>query len=280
MAPQSYLDEVARRLAGHPYQKRYLQAVLGEREVGACLANRLQELGVPLRGRILEVGCGEGGITIELQRHGFETVGLEIDPARIDLSKRRAEEEGVKPLFVRGSAYALPVAQGSLDAVVLENVIEHLEYWPGAVEQSARTLRPGGVIVVSLPHRFGIRTILADPHWGVFGIVLLPRRPAAFLLTKILRRPKDDSVYEMPSLRRIKRVFAGHGIDLHLSDGYDRLVYKTINSPGQGVKAWITHALVQGIGRFALLRGLYRLYRRHISMLWILEGTLRRNLIS
>lgn len=270
----SYLNNVERRLAGHPNRERWIQAVLGETDVGFHLAQRFRKLGIKPGGRVLEVGCGEGGITIALQREGFQATGLEIENERVRVAFRRADEGGGKPLFVRGSAYELPVPTSSQDAVVLENVLEHLEFWPQAVVEIGRVLCPGGFVSISLPNRFGLRTIIADPHWQIFGLVLLPRPIAKWLIVKVLQRSNQYDVFDMPSLRRLAGVFAAQGIELQLCDGYDRLVVKQ-QSQEASWRAWLKRKVVWQIGKSALLRSIYRFYRRYISEIWILEGVKR-----
>lgn len=271
----SYIEEAERKLANHPNRERWLRAILAEAEIGRAIASRFRELGIMPGARILEVGCGEGGITIALQQAGFQALGLEIAADRVQTALRRADEEGGQALFLRGSAYDLPVAAGSVDAAVLENVIEHLEHWPQAVEQLARALKPNGIVTITLPNRFGLQTIKADPHWEVFGLVLLPRPVAKWLITKVLRRTQDYDVFDMPSLSRLRAVFQRHGIDLHLHDGYDRIAFKQEYQSAQGARAALKRLVVTGIGRFAFMRYLYRIHRRFISEIWILEGAKR-----
>lgn len=270
----SYLHDIERQLAGHPNRDRWIQAVLGEKDVGFHLAKRFRSLGIKPGGRVLEVGCGEGGITITLQREGFQATGLEIEDERVRVAFRRAEEEGGKPLFIRGSAYELPVPTNSQDAVVLENVIEHLEFWPQAAVEIGRILCPGGFVAISLPNRFGLRTIIADPHWQIFGLVLLPRPIAKWLIEKVLQRSNQYDVFDMPSLRRLSDIFAAQGIELQLCDGYDRLVVKQ-QSQEVNSRTWLKRKVVWQIGKSTLLRSIYRFYRRYISETWILEGVKR-----
>ncbi|NNJ11444.1 class I SAM-dependent methyltransferase [Chloroflexales bacterium ZM16-3] len=271
----SYIEETERLLAGHPNRDRWMRALLGEAEVGSAMARRFTALGLRNDARVLEIGCGEGGITIALQRAGFHASGLEIAADRVRTALRRADENGGKASFLRGSAYDLPIPENSVDAIVLENVIEHLEHWPQAVAQLARALRPGGLVAVTLPSRFGLRTILADPHWEVFGLVLLPRWLAKWLITRVLRRTHDYDVFEMPSLSKLRAIFARHEIDLRLNDGYDRMVYKQEHQTDQSSKSSLKRLIVMSIGKVPLLRRLYGAYRRYISEIWILEGVKR-----
>ena len=87
-------------------------------------------------GRVLLLGCGDGGERPHLRERGLEAVGLDIRPS-----------SGVDVL---GDAHALPFGSSSFDGVLSMQVLEHLrEPWL-AVEEVARILRPGGWFVGSV----------------------------------------------------------------------------------------------------------------------------------
>jgi len=46
-------------------------------------------------GDILDVGCGEAAISLDLAKRGYTTVGLDLSPTAIDLARREAEERGL-----------------------------------------------------------------------------------------------------------------------------------------------------------------------------------------
>ena len=100
--------------------------------------------------RLLDAGCGPGGLLAALQRDGAAT-GLDLSPLALDLARRA----GCRRL-VRGSVGALPFAAGSFDAVVSADVLYHAAVADDAVAlaELGRVLRPGGIVVLNLPaHR-------------------------------------------------------------------------------------------------------------------------------
>jgi 2-polyprenyl-6-hydroxyphenyl methylase / 3-demethylubiquinone-9 3-methyltransferase len=51
-----------------------------------------------------------------------------------------------------GSAYALPLETGAFDAVVMSEVLEHLENPVEALSEAARVLQPGGALLATVPN--------------------------------------------------------------------------------------------------------------------------------
>jgi SAM-dependent methyltransferase len=109
-------------------------------------------------GRVLDVGTGEGQIARRLMRAGV-TAAFGVDPTVAQLREAKARAGGVR--FTRGRAEALPIATGSVDAVVACLVFEHLPDHVGPLREVARVLRPGGRFVWCLNH-----PLLQTPNSG------------------------------------------------------------------------------------------------------------------
>jgi len=104
--------------------------------------------------RVLDLGCRSGA----LSRHfldGNEVVGLDVD--RVALAK--AAELGIEPV-VANVEEPLPFPDGSFDAVVAGELLEHLRFPDAVVAEVRRVLRPGGVIVGSVPNAFRLQSRL------------------------------------------------------------------------------------------------------------------------
>ena len=95
--------------------------------------------------RMLDVGCGAGGMLGELRRFG-EPAGLEISTELLGAARTR----GFARLLV-GSAERLPVRAGSLDLVTAFDCIEHLVDDVGAAAGFYRALKPGDRAFFSVP---------------------------------------------------------------------------------------------------------------------------------
>lgn len=98
--------------------------------------------------RILDVGCGEG-ITLERAIHAFpqrQITGIDIMPENVRICRERSLP--VNP----GDVRKLGSPSGCLDAVLLMEVIEHLEEPQTAILEIRRVLRPGGIVIVVYPN--------------------------------------------------------------------------------------------------------------------------------
>ncbi|MFA5883700.1 MAG: class I SAM-dependent methyltransferase [Acidimicrobiia bacterium] len=98
--------------------------------------------------RVLDVGCGEGQLARRVAALGAEVVGVDGSWAQIAEARHR----GGGPVYLRGSAVELPVADGSFDAVMACLVLEHVEPFEPAIDEVARVLAPGGCFVLFLNH--------------------------------------------------------------------------------------------------------------------------------
>jgi SAM-dependent methyltransferase len=100
-------------------------------------------------GRVLDAGCGTGGLLAALAVHApaLELTGLDFFPSA---ARRAAEKSGAA--VVRGSVNAMPFADGSFDAAVAADVLCHAGVDPAAaLAELRRVLRPGGRLVVNMP---------------------------------------------------------------------------------------------------------------------------------
>jgi len=104
-----------------------------------------RELGPRRDLKVLEIGCGAGGLLGPLRRYG-EVHGLDIDREYVQFCKKRGFER-----VLCGSGYELPFADASFDLVCLFDTMEHIPDEAKALREVHRVLRPGGRLFVSVP---------------------------------------------------------------------------------------------------------------------------------
>lgn len=69
-------------------------------------------------GKILELGCGDGNVSLEMESRGFEVSGIDIVPMAIELANRKAMGQKAKVDFQVGDVTCLPFADQIFDAVI------------------------------------------------------------------------------------------------------------------------------------------------------------------
>jgi 2-polyprenyl-3-methyl-5-hydroxy-6-metoxy-1,4-benzoquinol methylase len=99
--------------------------------------------------RVLDVGCGYGGLGRTLRARGVEQVfGVEINP---DAAARLT---GVYAGYWIGDVetVSIPAEVGEFDCIVFADVLEHLRDPWGALARYLQRLKPGGYVVASIPN--------------------------------------------------------------------------------------------------------------------------------
>jgi SAM-dependent methyltransferase len=120
----------------------------GERSIaGYRLDEVLSQL--PERGRVLEVGCGEGRYLRALfeARPQLRLVGCDISRSALEGLARR--EPGIEVRRIEGPR--LPAADGEFDAVLVVDVLEHVDDPAGLLREAHRVLAPNGVFHLHVP---------------------------------------------------------------------------------------------------------------------------------
>lgn len=111
-----------------------------------------RELAAVLRtdARVLDAGCGTGGLILRLRggHPEWRFSGIDFMPLAVDLARRRC---GAGVDLEVASVTALPAQPESVDAVVSADVICQVDNPGAAVAEFMRVLRPGGIVVINVP---------------------------------------------------------------------------------------------------------------------------------
>jgi SAM-dependent methyltransferase len=105
------------------------------------------------RGRVLDVGSGDGHQLLALLRAGRDGVdlyGLDLSRPMVEKSVRAFVSEPKPPRIVQGSAERLPFADGTFDRIVCQGSLDHFGDASGFMAECARVLAPGGRLIIAL----------------------------------------------------------------------------------------------------------------------------------
>lgn len=108
----------------------------------------LERIGSPTGLRVLDVGCGDGILTVELARRGARATGVDTSPGIVGAARERAKQGGYDATFGVAQAGALPFPPGTFDVVIAITVLCFIENAAGALREMSRVLEPGGRLVV------------------------------------------------------------------------------------------------------------------------------------
>jgi 2-polyprenyl-3-methyl-5-hydroxy-6-metoxy-1,4-benzoquinol methylase len=143
------------------------------------------------RGRMLDVGCGHGLLLDEARSRGWRVTGLEISDAS------RAHAQDALGLDIRAATLDEldPSTDGGFDAIVLSDVLEHLDDPVAALAQIALLLAPGGVACVVTPDPSSPTARLAGSRWWGYlrsHTYLVPRSTLLELLRAAGLEPVEE----------------------------------------------------------------------------------------
>lgn len=99
-----------------------------------------------LYSRVLDLGCGRGGLVEQLEHPHQQVIG--IDPDLLSLREHRLPVPRVQ-----GFSHPLPFARDSFDLVFASWLLEHLQEPANDFAEIARVLRPGGSFAFITPNR-------------------------------------------------------------------------------------------------------------------------------
>jgi 2-polyprenyl-3-methyl-5-hydroxy-6-metoxy-1,4-benzoquinol methylase len=212
----------------------------------------LDQAGVRPEGRVLDAGCGGGGMPLSLAEEAAHVVGIDLVDRFRDAGTRLASDKDLRNLtFLQADGTALPFSDGSFDCVLSHAVIEHVADADRYLAHCRRVLKRGGWMYLStapylsfagahLPRlKVPVPLHLILGRRLAFGIFRSLARHAAWTLKepadensfiKAARRNavKHDDLLELVRVRRLRGQIARAGFtivreELHLTGTFRRL---------------------------------------------------------
>lgn len=109
----------------------------------------IDKLGFHFRGdeRLLDVGCGDGGVAQLLRQRVAEVVAVDIAP-----SDEWADGQGIS--FSVADGEQLPVGDGEFDLLHSKDSLHHMESPERAIQEYRRVLKPGGTVLIVEANRY------------------------------------------------------------------------------------------------------------------------------
>lgn len=164
------------------YRQRYKQMQPGYRpalEVYKAFADSL----VDTNTRLLDAGCGEGGLTRDYQGVAKQVVGVDryLSPIHTTVTLKKIADTDLR---------SLPFADNTFNLIMCSWVLEHLEQPEVVFKEFARVLQPGGHILLITPNAY---------HYLIWARRLIPNRVSTPVVDKLYGRGED---YIFPTFYR------------------------------------------------------------------------------
>ncbi|MDQ4116897.1 MAG: class I SAM-dependent methyltransferase [Actinomycetota bacterium] len=160
-------------------------------------------------GVVLEAGCGEGYGADLLAGGARRVLALDYDTATVTHVACRYPRVAA----ARANLVALPVATGSVDAVVSLQVIEHLWEQERFLAECLRVLRPGGRLLVSTPNRLTFSPGRDTPLNPFHTRELAPDELERMVATAGFSGVRVQGLSHGPRLRALDRAHRGSVVD-------------------------------------------------------------------
>ena len=204
--PIPWLDET------HPNYERWKRAREISIERGKFVLSIISKVREFKNLKILDIGSGEGGTSKVLSQNNIVT---SFDMNKIRL--RRQQNSFSNFNLLCGSSSSLPFKNNSLDLIILQDTLEHLDNREKLINNIYNLLNDDGMIYLSTPNKFALINIIADPHWGVPIVSILKRESIRKYFLNYFRKSEMNrkDIAELLSLKNIYEMF-GDKFELQL----------------------------------------------------------------
>jgi len=124
---------------------------------------------------VLDLGCGTGVVLRELSSWA-KPVGLDMSDLALGYCQKRSLDR-----LIIGDGAQLPIQDQQIDAIIGLDIFEHIEDDKAAFAEAYRVLRPGGVLVLSVPAFMSL--------WGPHDVALMHFR--RYRVSEVRRRLEE-----------------------------------------------------------------------------------------
>jgi 2-polyprenyl-6-hydroxyphenyl methylase/3-demethylubiquinone-9 3-methyltransferase len=102
---------------------------------------------------VADIGCGAGTQSLLWAELDHRVHALDVNEPLLDLARERTKHAERSIDYRLGSATDLPWADQSMDVCLLVELLEHVPLWEPCLDECARVLRPGGILVITTSNK-------------------------------------------------------------------------------------------------------------------------------
>jgi len=163
-------------------------------------------------GRALDAGCGSGVFSRYLSLKGWQVTAFDASPEMIEA----AEEIPSNVQYQCSTIEDFASPDASFDAIISFSMIEYVEDDHAAIHKLAKFLKPGGILIVSVPNRSGL---LRKLEGIIFGIRTVSRNRIFSNRGEYLKFQKQqytsfelDFLMRQEGLKKLRGIYLNAGI--------------------------------------------------------------------
>lgn len=195
------------------------------------MAQLVKHLNPNKAGLYLDIGCGTGNYTSELQKKGFQFIG--IDPSIEMLKKAQGQNTNVQ--WKIGSAEKTDLAEHSVDGIIGTLTIHHWTNLTRAFSELEYILKPTGKIVI---------------------FTSTPQQMKGYWLNHYFPKMLEDSMVQMPTLATIEKAMNSSGLKITNTELYNikpDLLDQFLYCGKQNPELYFDEGIRHGISSFSAL---------------------------
>jgi SAM-dependent methyltransferase len=156
------------------------------------------------RKRVLDLGCANGAFARLLTQRECDVVGIDASPVAVEAARAFCTRAIVADLD--STPLSSLVEEGSFDAIVCGNVLEHLRYPTRLLEDARAVLRPGGSLIASIPNvaHGAVRLKLLDGSFDYRQLGILDEANLRFFTAKTVDELFVCAGYRVEAIERTR----------------------------------------------------------------------------
>lgn len=208
-----------------------------------------QRVGDPTGKRILDAGCGNGGLSIAFWMAGAKPTGIDIEKDLYDIALRQKEAYGADIDFHLYDGFKLPFPSNEFDMAVSVSVLEHTTDPVMYLSEIMRVLKPGGFLYLGFPNKLWPM----ETHTRIPMLTYLPAFVRPRVVSLLGRNPLEENnlhFYNYFNLQKMLKQSAGEYVwSIIPEEGKSKNIIKKIIKKilgffGLNYKVFLPHILV------------------------------------
>lgn len=191
--------------ASLPERQKYIKDWTNKVEAAQGIVKDFAErVGDPKGKKILDAGCGNGGISIAFAKAGARPVGVEIEEELHLVSLKHADAHQVHIESVLYDGNKLPFKDDYFDSAVSVSVLEHTSDPVLYLQEILRVVKPGGKLYLAFPNKLWPK----ETHTQIWFLTYFPKPMRPLVIKWLNRNPLEDNNLHFYSYRDLDKMLS------------------------------------------------------------------------